>query len=326
MTTPGAIQNGVLFGHDGELYLAHGGHAVLDYATGRRSVPPDMFAVFEANILARAGRCAAFGATYLHVIFPDKQSVVRERFPFPDPVCLGLLYEQHCPGVAAHLLNLTAPLREHALDVFKPLDTHLNDHGMALAASVIYHALTGEDHAAALAALHARPTKIQDAPGDLGGKLVPPRSGTERSIVADWPLHFFSNGIGFGNDGLADLYISPRSLRPARLLWFGDSFGRGCVRLLSLFFREIVFLRTRFFHEEMLAQLRPDCVVTQNAERYLDVVASDEGALPFLLYPALKGIAQAPTPAFARALAALLSYPRAPYWAFTAEFAPAVKA
>ena len=248
---------------------------------------------------------------------------MRERFPFPDPVCLGLVYGEHCTRAACHILNLTLSLRDHATTCFKSLDTHLNDHGMALAASSIVAALTGEGRAGVLETLQARPTKLRDMPGDLGGKLTPPRAGPERGIEADWPLRFFSNGVGFGNDGLADIYISPRSLLPARLLWFGDSFGRGCVRLLSLFFREILFLRTRFFHAEMLGQYRPDYVVTQNAERYLDVVTPDENAPPFLLYPALKGIDQAPTPAFARALAALLSYPRAPYQDFMADVAPA---
>ena len=39
-----------------------------------------------------------------------------------------------------------------------------------------------------------------------------------------------------------------------RLLLFGDSFGRHCLAALSLFFREILFIRTRFFHPEIVAQ------------------------------------------------------------------------
>ena len=277
--------------------------------------------MFEANILARARVCTEQGAAYRHVIFPDKQSVVRDRFPYADPVCLGSLYEQHCTHASAHLLNLTRTLRQHAGDCYKKLDTHLSDHGMAVAAGTVLAVLTGENGAAASAALHATPTKLQTMPGDLGGKLTPKLCGVERTIEANWPLKFFSNGVGFGNDGQADIYISPRSLLPGRLLWFGDSFGRGCVRLLSLFFREILFLRTRFFHDEMFRQFRPGYVVTQNVERYLDAVAPDEEAPPFLLYPALKGLEQTPTPDFARAMAALLSYPRGPYRTFMAGFA-----
>ncbi len=321
MTTPGTIQNGVLFGEDGELYLAHGGHSVLDFATGRRQVSDEMFAIFEANVLGRAARCAAYGAKYLHLIFPDKQSVVRERFPFNNPVCLGLLYDQNCPSVSKHVRNLTEVLRREPSAVFKKTDTHLNDYGMALAASMIVETITGQQRSTVLEQFTSRPVAVQTAAGDLGMKVVPQLQSEDRSIIANWPLHFFSNGVGFGNDGLIDIYVSPSSLSKIRLVWFGDSFGRGCVRLLSLFFREIVFLRTRYFHEEIVFQIRPDVVVTENVERYLDVVAPDEEAPPFLLYPLLKGLAYAPSASFCEAMAAILSYPRSTYTSFVSGLA-----
>ena len=313
MMQPGSIENGVLFGHEGELYLAHGGHSVLEYATGRRQVAETMFSTFEANMLERAAKCTMSGAKFLHVIFPDKQSVVRNRFPYPDPICLGSEYRRHCPRAFGHVLDLTDLLRADANPVFKRTDTHLNDYGLALAASSVAGAITGTTSAEFLPRLMAKPTKLHRGPGDLGTKLSPALECETSSIVVDWKLHFATNGIGFGNDGLVDLYLSPDALRAERILWFGDSFGRGCVRLLSLFFREIVFLRTRFLHDEMVFQLRPDIVITQNAERYLDVIASDDEAQPFLLYPAIKRLPDLPDERFTTLFAALLSYPRPPY-------------
>ncbi len=271
MTSPGTVENGVLFGHEGELFLAHGGHSVLDIATGRKQIDPAMFAVFEQNILGRAEISKSYGARYLHVIFPDKQSVLRDRFPFPDPVCLGLLYQHHCPQVSGHILNLTSMLREQTRPVFKRTDTHLNDYGIALACADILEAVTGQ-HQDLLKSLLNCPKKELAVPGDLASKLQGQPPENEVYFQPDWPIRFFSNSISFGNDGLIDIYISPKSIGTTRLLWFGEFFGRGCVKFLSLFFREIVFLRTRFLHDEMVFQLRPDVVVTQNAERYLDVL------------------------------------------------------
>ncbi len=314
----GSIRNGVLLGHERELFLAHGGHFVLDYASGTRQVPAEMFAVFSDNVLQRGRQAEALGAQYRHVIFPDKQSVLRERFPLADPVCLGEVYQRHCHAAWKHVLDLTDVLRQEATAVFKRTDTHPNDYGLAIAAASIVSRTTTQDTRSALDYLLARPRRSVVEAGDLGSKLEPKEMAEESYIVGDWPIRFFSNGITFGNDGLADIYISPAAIHQRRLLWFGDSFGRGCTRLLSAFFSEIVFLRTRFCHAEMMEQIRPDIVITQNAERYFDAVTPDAEAPPFLLYPHLKGLTYTPDATFTEALSALLSYPRPLYQRFVA--------
>ena len=47
------IENGVLIGREGELFLAGGRHDVLDYATGRRRVEPAAVQAFRQNIRRR---------------------------------------------------------------------------------------------------------------------------------------------------------------------------------------------------------------------------------------------------------------------------------
>ena len=317
--TPGAIINGVLIGDGGELYLAHGGHAVLDIATGRKTIDPANFAIFEANILSRAARCADMGATYRHIIFPDKQSAVQAPLPFKNPICLGDLYQRHCPGAAEHILDLGPLFRKTGGKLFKTTDTHPTDLGLLLAGAEIAETLTGCDKAAAVQALLAKPVVPHRAAGDLGLRFTPHLESAEVTITTDWPVAYFHNDVGFGNDGLIDICLSPKALSHKRLLWFGDSFGRGCLRFLSYFFREVTFLRTRFLHEEMLQQIKPDIVVTQNVERYLDIIAPDSEAPPFLLYPALKGDQRVASLPFTEALAAILSYPRQRYAGFLSK-------
>ncbi len=309
MHARGTIENDVLFGDDGELYLAQGGHHVLDIVTGQRAVAPAMFSIFQRNILQRARRSHALGAQYLHVVFPDKQSVLRERYPYPDPICLGLLYRQRCQRALPHMLDLTDDLRPHAAVAFQRTDTHLADHGLALAAARMAQALLGTDQSASLQSLLGKLTKTRLSAGDLGRRFDPPIESLERVMQVDWPVAYTHNGMASGNDGLIDIHRSPGAQHRARVLLFGDSFGRGVARVLSFFFAEIIVLRTRFFHEEMVRLVRPDIVLTQNAERYLNAVAPDSEAPPFLDYPRLRQVVCTPDAAFLAAFSAVTSKP-----------------
>jgi len=100
------------------------------------------------------------------------------------------------------------------------------------------------------------------------------------------------------------------------ILIFGDSFGREYTRFLGWYFRQSVFLRTPFFHEELIEQIKPDYVLTQNVERYLDFCQPDEVRPSFFMYPHLAGNPYRPAPEFAEAFSAVLSGGRAPYRSF----------
>ena len=310
--------NGVIFGKDGYLFLADGGHSVFRIVTGEKRVPRLSFENFSANILNRAALARSMDAQYRHILFPDKQSVLRKQFVVDDPVCLSEVYQKECPQAVPNIIDLTDVLRRQPTAPFMRTDTHLTDLGSAVAACAIAEALSNEDHAPALAALQSRITQARKLAGDLGKRFDPNIESEERFLKLDWPLKYFTNDMGFGNDGLVDIYICPSARYKTRLLWFGDSFGRGCVRILSFFYEEIIFLRTRFFHDEIFRQLRPDIVVTQNIERYMDFIESDDEALPFLLYPAMKGVSYLPSKSFAEAFAAELSFPRRRYAEFIA--------
>ena len=121
-----------------------------------------------------------------------------------------------------------------------------------------------------------------------------------------------------GNNGLTDLRFSFQPLYAKRLLFFGDSFGREACKLLSFFFKEVVFARTPFFHDEIFHAMQPDYVVCENVERYLDSCSLDEQRPWYTLIPMLDARGYAPPKTFARAFSAVLSYPHAPYTDFLA--------
>ena len=252
----------------------------------------------------------------MHVIFPDKQSILRERFIVPNPICLGEQHLAASPDVAEHVFYPLALLRAEQAPVFLKTDTHMTDRGTILAVARLVEILTGEPQSARQDMLLARLTEQRQHTGDLGMKLDPPPSHIEQFALPYWPIKWFHNNLLGGNNGIVDLYFSSDATYSNRLLWFGDSFGREAARFLSFFFREVVFLRTPFFHPEIFDQIHPDILITQNVERYLDSCVPDSNRPPFFMYPYLAGLCYQPPPNFIEAFAAVLSFPRQPYQTF----------
>ena len=116
---------------------------------------------------------------------------------------------------------------------------------------------------------------------------------------------------------------APSAPHALRLAFFGDSFGRHICKFLQFWFREIVFVRSPWFHPEMTALFRPHHVVTQNVERYLAAVPSDDRRPHFLLLPHLKGEPYAPPVEFVRQMSACLAVGRREYDQMLAKEFPA---
>lgn len=308
------IVNGVIIGDDDYLFLAHGGHHVLEVITGRREISDETIRNFRDNLLFRKAEAERAGSQYRHVIFPDKQSVLVEQFPVKDFLCLGDVHLQRSPEIRDIVFYPLALLRAND-SVFRKTDTHLTDYGSALVAAALAEAFTGEDQAHRLEAIVARAVEqVED--GDLGGRFTPPRSVRERYLRSAPGLKCFMNKLAVGNNGIVDICITPGAPYRQRVVWFGDSFGRNCVRQLANYFREIVFLRTPFFHPDIFWQIKPDILITQNVERYLEGCKPDDERPSFFMYPHLSGREYTPEQAFAEAFSAVLSYPRKPYQDF----------
>lgn len=317
----GTIENDVLIGHDNHLFLVGGAHRVLDYADGKVEPVEGSYRTFQLNIGQRTAWSRNLGAAYRHLVFPDKQSVLERAYPRPLKQRLGARYLESCAAVSEHVLYPLEILQAHQADCFLQTDTHPTEAGLVRVASLVVEALTGGAARLDPEPLLARITREGPNTGDLGSKLAPPVGATERFFQGNWGEKVFSNRIR-GNNGAADIWISPKSQSPARLLIFGDSFGRGLARFLSVFYREVVFLRTPFFHVDIAAQMRPDAILSENVERYLSQVTHDSERPSFHMYPFLKGQPDAAVaaPQFAEAFSAVLSYPRPPHERFWRQF------
>ncbi len=317
MTEAWQIENGVLIGGGGHLFLAHGAHDVLAFAQGHRKVDPVSFQNFDANIAARRDLAGRIGARYLHVIYPDKHSVLTDLLPLAAFSRLGEMYLEKCPAARESCDYPLEVLRTLAESSFLRTDTHLSDAGNIVVVCALTSRLLGQSTGSSRQRLLDGITKERAHCGDLGGKLSPPRSFTECVLGSDWGAKVVSNRLA-RNDGIVDIWMSPAAETAGRILVFGDSFGRDMSRFLSVFFREVVFLRTPFVHPDIVDCVRPDILISQNVERYLAFVRPDEERPAFHMYPYLRPetASIAPDREFGEIFSAILNFGRSPYDVF----------
>lgn len=287
------IEGDVLLTDQGIAYLIGGNHSVLKFATGEASPTAESITNFDKNIAKRVAIAARSGAAYAHVIFPDKQSVLSSNFPYQPVHRLGDAYTAALtPALKPFVLYPADRLKGEKDDVFLPLDTHMTDHG-SLAVLRMMLAATGIDAKASLERIRTRIVKKQRWVGDLARKLASPMEQEGILLAPDWPIVEMRSPGAF-NDGMVDVVFSPQAQHKGTVLLFGDSYFRMMLRHFSAVFTQVVCLRTRFLHPEMIALIRPDVIFTGNAERYLSAVAPDQEAHAFSLYAHLNA-----TPSYA---------------------------
>lgn len=312
---PGHIVNDVLFGRREHLFLAQGAHRVMDRVLGDIPVPEQAFASFENNIRARRRRCDELKKRYFHIVFPDKQTVLVDEWPLAPPQSLSRRFESRIGSLDDKIIYLHKSF-ENKSDLYKRTDTHMTDKGTIIAASRLLDALRLEGAGPIVEGLLNNLGLSRNHVGDLGSKLEPVMATEELFFNGALKAKYFSNSITGGNNGVVDIHIAAEPVAKERVLLFGDSFGRDLCRFLGALFSEVVFLRTQFFHEELVGMIDPDLVITQNIERYMHHVVYDEQRESFFMFPYFNNAEYNPGPEFAKAFSAMLSFPRSPYRKF----------
>lgn len=313
----GVIQNGVLVGRDGYLFLADGGHNVSDFVTGKRDINLIYFDIFRKNLECRAGWAERNGAQYVHIIMPDKQSIIPEAWTLPPPlICLGKLYLERNKDFFDKLIYPADLLEAHKASTILRTDTHITAFGSMLIARFLVEKFSAISQEKFFQEIICKLDKEVASAGDLGSKLEPPVYDTLKLLGAEPPGILFSNNVVGGNNGVIDLRFNHQAIYQKRVVIFGDSFGREIARMLQFWYHEVYFFRTGFFYEEIACQCKPDILITENVERYMNHCIADDERPQFLLYPFLGKKPYNPSKEFVEALSAVLSYPRKPYLDF----------
>lgn len=278
------IVGDVLLTQDNVAFLIGGNHAVLKFSTGELKPSARSLDAFRNNIASRTLQAQRANSAYLHVIFPDKQSVLSSAFPFQPLRRLGDTYMDRLdPALRHNVLWPADQLKRESENSFLSLDTHMTDHGSLAVLGMMLQAIgiTADD---ALERIRSRIVRPQRWTGDLGRKFDPPLFQEALLLEPDLTQKHFRSPGG-GNDGMVDIVLNPKGLVDKTVLLFGDSFFRMMLSQLGAVFSRVICLRTRFLHPEMVTLIRPDVIFTGNAERYLSNVDPDNQAQAFALYP-----------------------------------------
>lgn len=316
MLSEDALQNGTIVGADGYLFLASGVHLPLEFMTGKVKISDRSLANFDRNITRRKLFSTKLGARYQHFIAPDKHTVLPGHLPFDNLVSLGAAYVAQGHG------DLNFPVAElgEGHNYWKT-DTHWTPAGRIVGAKAIARGFglpedwIEEVAASVDACLVSTSSTFM---GDLGRRFEPARGEPEIVVEPNWPIWRFTNKAG-RNDGLCMAFYSQHPKATGRLLVFGDSFMMESLVVLTAFFKEILFCRSRYFHREMAFAAGPDFILTQNVERYLSFVHDDDDAPPFFLMAHAGDKPMHIEPVAAEAIGALASRRSAHYRKFVSS-------
>ncbi len=303
-----SMENGVIEGDDGELYLGNGAHNPLDYMMGKISASDKSISSFESNLRYRMSISKKLGAKYIHVVAPDKPTVLRDQFPLLNFISLGEVVRARVDMPYLYPVEELKELHKHHRS-YNQTDTHWSPEGNALVTRLVAQAYGIEAERLRELAddLQACITpNATDLIGDLGRKLDPPRSSKCSVFHPYWHTWTFANGIP-KNQGNIYYVVSAHPKAQGRLLIFGDSFIIAMRYFLSAVFEEVVICRTQFLHKEIALGVKPDYILTENVERYLGVIQTDNNAQPFLMLPALLNRPTNYKPGAQAAIAAALS-------------------
>lgn len=273
----------IVIGLDYELFFVGGSHKVKDYVSGRKKININSIKLFESNILNRKKAC--HDKYYCHVIFPDKQSILKHEYPLENNISLGQYYIDHLENkLTKHLILFyyDEGVKDHlsGKKIFLKNDTHLSNYGYILIFNKILADFDKdllEDFSDFLKK-NVRLKKIRYA-GDLGIKFNPPIFQYKDDYSFEGlEAEIHDNNVE-GNDGYSCFLSNKYSLSSKTVVIFGDSHFRLMLPIFSIVFEKVIFFRTRFFHSEALSLLRNvDMVLTGNAERYLSHVDSDSNS------------------------------------------------
>lgn len=297
----------VIIGRDDVMFLATSIHNILEHLTGKREILPESIDNFRRNIENRSSWCRERGIAYRHVIYPDKSTVMKSYFPvngtrsFSDRYCH--LFDENVIDLSEHLPDSDTH--------FLRTDTHLNFSGkIDTTLAVMREFQVFNDSEVRYRLMECRGQSYEYL-GDLGSKVVPKQTEVHFRVV-NRAVKVFNNQVG-ANDGLTIVAFNLdllKSKESRRLLVFGDSFIERAILLFACFYSEILFCRTRYFHDEIAIMFKPNHIITESAERYFSHVRLDNAATRFNLLYGLRGIDYSKDQDFYKAYNASLSYGR----------------
>lgn len=291
------VENGVLHGKDGWLFLFEGSNMVSELFFDPIQTLGETIAEWQQLLLGRRERIEALGAKYFHFWAPDKFSVYPEYLPDQLKLC------PDTPAQVIQQMNAPAELSEILIDMLPAFhaakagdllywktDTHWTYEG----ALVAYHVLCNILNTPPILDLMERPRNIAERVLDLGGKISPKKTElchfvdvlSKSKISYKNELVRFIELLApqFQGDFHLGTSVGFKNLAsdcdPRKVLIFGDSYCEyrptSLSALLGETFEQVQFVWSARVDYRLIEQQRPDVVLTINAERFMRKLPPDD--------------------------------------------------
>ena len=259
------------------MFLSGGNHHIEDYLLGLKEIPEQSFQNFHQNLKLRRQFAYLIGARYAHLVCPDKHSVYPQAYPFSYTSTLAERYQERGSESFIYPVSTLKDAAQAEL-VYRTGDSHWNDYGALLSFLELLNEL-GLD----IEAIQQRFKwfdkfrMIDREDGDLSVKLDPPYKEHVKVIHRNQIRLSFDNKFN-KNNGVIKASYNKNAFLPKVILLFADSYLETLIPFFNDVFEHVIFVCSPFFYPDMAAGLKPDFMVSSQAERYLSFVESDQQA------------------------------------------------
>jgi hypothetical protein len=258
-------------GKDNWLYLSDSSNNVVSQMVGDYSATDRWVDEWRVALDQRMKHVEQLGGKYAHFIVPNTHSAVRKFLP------PGIKISRERPVdvltkrlTALPLWDLTDLFSQQSpAECFIPTDSHWSNYGA-------YRGYVAVCEALSVTAVDLPQDAFQweDVVGDLGIKMVPPRSSRALIMRSSAFAEYFGRHINVVNNhvevlGKARIYRAETPTTHAKILILGDSYTYSNLPFFASTFAETYFFHTRSFDRLLVSEIKPDFVVTINCERFI---------------------------------------------------------
>jgi hypothetical protein len=291
-----SIENGVLVGNNGWLFLWEGSNDVGKLFCDATAISTLTISKWARSLRDRSNHFDTKDIKYVHFSVPDKLSIYREEVPSelkmldktPSSIVFKAVDDN---GLQSNVVDIQPAMHAAKRDkqLYWKTDTHWKFAGACVAHKTLCSAL-GADMPADL---FERPETEISLMLDLGSKLNTPiaevwsapqilrkakltyKNSMVRFLEILSPRHFgdmhSGASVGFEN--------ASANCDPRRVLIFGDSYfeyrPHSLTGLFAETFSEVRFVWSNSIDYQLVNSYRPDIVITEIAERFVNRIPDD---------------------------------------------------
>lgn len=272
------IKNDILIENGETKFLYSGEHHQFDYLTQKKIVQKQSIDTFHTNITSRKKFCDIRNIPYVHTVFPCKPVILSHEIKSFN---ITPIYDESYYHKDAIYPDKVLKNNDKC---FLKTDTHTTPYGSWL---ILKNILLKLD----LDFEYTPEFKESHILGDLNRMLGISTEEEYLEFVSfnghKTKVYDVNNYPGVkGNTGRIRILKNVNPIIDKRVLIFGDSFFNYNLNfIMANIFKEVIFFRSPHFLYEIVDFIKPDIILTGQAERYLPAgIADSNYAFPFLSY------------------------------------------